>query len=389
MNAGTVTPRGVYSLQRAGLVAAVVGLLGCAAGLFVQPEQFFRSYLFGFLFWTFLAVGATGLLMVQHLTGGMWGAVNRRTLEAASRTVPVVALLFVPVAIGVSRIYPWAQAAAASDPILSLKLPYLNAPFFFGRAAVYFSVWMAVVYFLNKWSLEQDSQDDPAIAIRLENLSGAGLVLLGLCGTFASIDWAMSLSPHWFSTIYGLLFIVSGVLAAWSFAILLIGLWGGDEPFHRVASPAFVHDLGKFLLTFVMLWAYIHLSQFLITWSANLPEEITWYMARMKPPYSFLGQALVLLSFVVPFLFLLSRDLKRVRRRLTVVAGVLFAMRVADLLWMIGPEIHAGRLIHWLDIAGWLAVGGIWLWYFAKECENRPLLPVGVPEIRGLLEKAR
>lgn len=381
-------PEGVFRLQRIGVFFVVVGALACVVGAFIQPDQFFRSYLFGFLFWAFLALGATGLLMIQHLSGGMWGMVNRRTLEAASRTAPLLALLFLPVAFGVYRIYSWAGPEAAADAVLKLKAPYLNVPFFLGRAALYFVLWMVIVYFLNRWSLQQDEGGDPSISERLENLSGGGLIGLALIITFASIDWAMSLSPHWFSTIYGVLFMVGGILSAWSFAIILIAVWGSDEPFDRVANPNFIHDMGKFLLTFVMLWAYINLSQFLIIWSGNLPEETPWYMVRMKSPYVFLGQVLVVFHFALPFLILLSRSLKRARRRLAIVATLVFLMRVLDLLWVVGPEIHPGLAIHWLDIAAWAAAGGAWVVYFTAQLAGRPLLPVGEPEIQKLLQRA-
>jgi hypothetical protein len=388
MSLETVIPQGVFRVQRIGMIAAAVGIVGCIAGLLTQPEQFFRSYLFGFLFWAFLAFGATGLLMIQHLSGGMWGLVNRRTLEAGTRTVPIVALLFLPVALGASHIYAWTHPESVSE-IVRLKLAYLNVPFFVGRAAFYFLVWMVLAYFLNKWSLQQDSRASAGLTDRLENLSGAGLVLMALVITFASVDWAMSLSPDWFSTIYGVLFLVGGILSAWSFAILLIAVWGAEEPFDRVANPMFIQDMGKFLLAFVMLWAYMHLSQFLITWSGNLPEEIPWYLTRMKPPYLYLGQSLVLLHFAVPFLVLLSRDVKRVRKQLAFVAGLVFTMRFFELLWVVGPELHPGLLIHWLDLAAWAAVGGTWVWFFTQQLKNRPMLPVGEPEIRELLEKAR
>lgn len=388
MTGELAVPAGVFRVQRLGQLLAVLGIIGCFLGA-RQGDQFFRSYLFGFLFWTFLSVGATALLMIQHLTGGMWGVVNRRLLEAASRTFPLLALLFVPVALGVGSIYPWARPEALADPILLLKAPYLNVPFFLGRAVFFFAVWAILAAFLNRWSLSMDAAGaDEGLATRLENLSGAGLVILALTTTFASIDWAMSLSPHWFSTIYGFLFMVGGILSAWSFVIVLVAFWGGEKPLDRVATPTFVHDMGKFLLAFVMLWAYVNLSQFLIIWSGNLPEEIPWYRTRLAPPWGLMGQALLIFHFAVPFLVLLSRDLKRARRRLGVVAGLVFFMRIVDLSWVVGPELHPSTSVHLLDLASWAAVGGIWLWFFVRELKKRPMLPVGEPQIRELLERA-
>jgi hypothetical protein len=388
------TPSRVDGLQRAALVAGSVGLAACVAGGFANPSQFFRSYLFAFLFWAGLAVGCLSISMIHHLTGGLWGLVIRRILEAGTRTLPFVALLFVPVALGVPRLYPWASAdAVAADEVLQHKSAYLNTPFFCGRAGFYFAVWILLAHFMNKWSLALDAGPDRATSRRLRGLSGGGLVLLGLTITFSSVDWAMSLDPHWYSTIYGVLFMVGQALSALAFVIVCIAALSGEKPLSDVVRPGSVHDLGKLMLAFVMLWTYVNLSQFLIMWSGNLPEEIPWYIRRLRGGWQHLALALVLFHFALPFLLLLSRDLKRSAGPLALVAGSLLAFRLADLYWLVAPDMgalgHSGGLaFHWLDVMAPIGLGGLWLAVFAGQLKGRPLVPVGEPEIRELLDEA-
>jgi hypothetical protein len=390
-HAHPVPPR-LDVVQRAALVAGAVGLAASAAGGLANPPQFFRSYLFAFLFWAGLAVGCLSISMIHHLTGGLWGAVIRRILEAGTRTLPLVALMFLPVALAVPRLYPWADPGrVAADPLLRHKAAYLNPPFFYGRAAFYFAVWITLAAAMSRWSLALDAGPDRATSRRLRGLSGGGLVLLGLTITFSSIDWAMSLDPHWFSTIYGVLFMVGQALSALAFVIVCVAVLGVQKPLSDVVRPGTIHDLGKLMLAFVMLWTYVNLSQFLIMWAGNLPEEIPWYIRRLHGGWQYLALALVLFHFAVPFLLLLSRDLKRNARPLAFVAGLLLAFRVADVYWLVAPDTGghgAAPGFHWLDVAIPLGLGGLWLAAFARELRGRPLVPIGEPEIRDLLDEA-
>ncbi len=403
------TPRGagaypvppqVQSLQQRALIVGVIGVLASLVGALGSADQFFRSYLFGFLFITMLAWGALALLMIQHLTGGFWGLSTRRILEAATRTFPLLALLFVPIALGLPRIFIWAHPdVVALDPILRHKSPYLNPAFFVGRAVFYFLAWSALAHFLSKWSLEQDRDGvSHGRGRALRSLSGGGLVLLTLTITFASVDWAMSLSPHWFSTMYGVLFIVGSVLAAMALTIVMVSSMNGEAPFLTAVKANTMHDLGKLMLAFVMLWAYVNLSQFLIIWSGNLPEEIPWYMQRLQGGWQWVGLALVLFHFVLPYLLLLSRDLKRSAPLLSKVAGLLLLMRLVDLFWLVAPDLHPGHggghgpsglSLHWLDVAAPLGLFGVWLAAFARQLKSRPLVPLADPELAELLEPAR
>jgi hypothetical protein len=367
-------------LQLPALAVGGGGLVLSGIGWMIDPQQFFRSYLIAFLFWSGIALGSLAVLMLQHVTGGTWGAVIRRVLEAATRTLQVVLLLYVPIVLGFSYLYEWAHAdVVANDEILLHKSFYLNVPFFFVRLAIYFGVWLVLAYFLNRWSLEQDTEPGPGVERRLEYLSRGGLLLYSLTMTFASIDWAMSLEPHWFSTIYGMLFIGGQVLAAFAFVIPVMASLATGPVAKYVGADQF-HDLGKLLLAFIMVWAYFAFSQFLIIWSGNLPEETPWYISRLAGGWQAMGGAIILFHFALPFAILLSRDLKRDARRLQVVAVALLFVRFVDVYWMVEPAFSPGRLaVHWLDVTTLIGVGGIWLAAFFRQVGTRPLLPVGDP----------
>jgi len=373
--------------------AAIAGGALWAIGTFLSPEQGLRSYLFAFLFWIGVGIGCQSILMIHHLSGGRWGLGIRRMLEAGSRTLKLAWIAFLPLAIGVSRVFPWTHPDPA-DALLRKKLLYLNVPFFLGRAVFYFVAWGLLAHFLSKWSLDRDRGGDASLGDKLQALAGGGLVLMGLTITFASVDWAMSLNPHWFSTIYGFLFMVGQALSALAFVIVLVALMGSEPPLSSVVSRESVHDLGKLLFTFVMLWAYVSLSQFLIIWSANLPEELPWYISRLSGGWQYVAVTLVFMHFVLPFLLLLSRELKRNARVLAMVAGGLFLLRLVDLFWLIAPDLQGGHgaahgphglSVHWLDFAAPLFLGGAWLALFARELQSRPLLTPGDPELQDIL----
>jgi hypothetical protein len=388
-------PPEIGRIQQRSLIIGVVGivLLLIGALLVAEPAQFFRSYLIGYIFWMGIALGCLAICMLQHLSGGAWGLVIRRLLESATRTLPLMALLFLPLILGAYKygLYPWAVAEkVSSSKLLQHKAEYyLNMPFFLGRAVFYFGVWIGLTYFLNKWSREQDASSDPQITRRLQVLSGPGLVLYGLTVTFASIDWVMSLEPEWFSTIFGILFMGGQGVSAMAFVIAMAVLLAKREPMSRVFAPNHFHDLGKLLLAFVMLWAYFNFSQFLIIWAGNLPEEIPWYLHRLRGGWQWFGLALVVFHFALPFLLLLSRDLKRSARKLVGIAVLVIVMRFVDLFWMIAPEFsHGGFHIHWMDIIAPIGVGGLWLAAFMWQLKGRPLLPLRDPHLQDALEPA-
>jgi hypothetical protein len=298
------------------------------------------------------------------------------------RVLPVLTLLFLPIVLGMSRLYPWTNAdLVAHDEALQHKHLYLNTPFFLARAALYFLVWNALSYFLNAWSLEQDRNPDPRIARRMQKLSAAGLLAYGLTITFASFDWLMSLEPHWFSTIYGVLIMGGQGLSALAFLIVALVWLSRRPPLDRIVAPAHFHDLGNLMLAFVMLWAYFSFSQYLIIWSGNLPVEIAWYMHRLQTGWRFVGISLIVFHFAVPFVLLLSRAVKRDPQMLVKVAVAVIVVRLVDLFWLIAPEFHqSGVSVSWLDVVLPLTLGSIWLGCFVWQLRGRAILPVHDPE---------
>ena len=399
--ADLATPARVERVGRPALIAGAAGLLLTAVGAVFNADQFFRSYLYGFLFWTCVGVGCLSISLIHHLTGGWWGLVIRRLLEAGARTLPFCALLFVPLVFGLPRLFEWADAARVqADPILLHKSLYLNAPFFLARAVFYFAVWSLLARALDRSSLELDAaQGDErrylVVSRRLRAIAGGGLLLMGLTITFSSVDWAMALDPHWFSHVYGVLFMVGQAVAAMAFMIVLVAQLGGEDPLRRVIEPSDVHDLGKLLLAFIMLWAYIEVSQWIIIWSGNLPEETPWYIRRLHGGWQYLALVVIVFHFLLPFLLLLSRDLKRDARRLALVAGTVFVLRALDLFWLIAPDAplghegHGGLHVHWMDLTALVGVGGVWIWLFTRALLRRPLVTIGEPDIRARLLEGR
>ncbi len=384
MNHGSSVRPQLDAIQHRALIVGLGGLALCLAGALLNSEQFFRSYLLAYLFWIGIALGSLAIVMLHHLVGGGWGSVIRRLLESGTRTLPLMALLFIPLLFGLHDLYIWARPeAVAADALLQHKGLYLNVPFFVVRSVLYFVAWIGAAIFLNRWSLEQDRTGEPALTRRLRLLSGPGLALYGLTVTFASIDWAMSLEPLWFSTIYGMLFIVGQGLTTLAFVIAATVLLADREPLSKVISPTHLHDLGNLLLSFIILWAYIAFSQYLIIWSGNLPEEIPWILRRTTGGWEWIGLFLVPLHFVLPFLLLLSRGTKRSARMLLRVALVVFLMRIVDLFWIVAPAFHpTGLAVHWMDLAALIGVGGIWIAVFVRQLKGRSLLPLHDPRLR-------
>jgi hypothetical protein len=385
---------GESTLKFAGLpmrlvLAGAVLLAICIAGGLADKTEFFHSYLIAFLFWIGITLGSTALLMVQHLTGGRWALVIRRILEASSRTLPLMAVAALPVLAGMKTLYSWSRPGQ-TDPLVLAKIGYLNPQFFAARMVFYFAVWFTLTHFLNKWSRQEDSGGaGVALWNRIEGFSGIGLVLYGFTVTFAGIDWVMSLEPRWYSTIYGLLFMVGQALTAMAFSIIML-VWLSDKrPLSQVVRPAQFQDLGSFLLTFVMLWAYMEFSQFLIIWGGNLTDEIPWYIRRMEGVWGHIALLLVILSFVFPFFLLLFRHVKRRTRSLFIVALLVLLMRLVDMYWMVLPAFGGGSVhLTWMDVALPLGMGGIWFAYFLWQLQRMPILPAHDPRMEQIIEQA-
>ena len=368
----------------------IAGIVVCVVGAIFNPVQFFRSYLIGFLFWAGVALGCLAILMLYHMVGGKWGFLIRRILEAATRTFPLLAILFIPILFGARDLFPWARPEVVrADAVLLAKARYLNLPFFAIRAAILFAVWIVLARILNRWSAEQDESDDPAIGMKLQYVSAPGLILYAATSFFASIDWLMSLSPHWYSSIFGMAFMVGHGLSAMAFVLLAVRYLAGVEPFSRFAVSGVFRDLGNLLFMFLMLWGYMTFSQLIIVWSGNLPEEISWYLPRLQSSWKFVSLFILLSYFGAPFLLLLSRRVKADIRFLSAVAGWVLAMRAIDLIWLIEPIFHPGGIfVHALDFAAPIGIGGIWTAFFLWQLERRPLLALHDPRMEAAVEAA-
>jgi hypothetical protein len=374
-------PDTVNGLQRLGMGAALVGVVLSIIGtVMAGQEKFYQAYLVAYVFWMGIVLGSMALLMVQHLTGGAWGVVIRRPLEAAARTMPLMAFLFIPIVLGMNHLYHWAQPEALSDPVIAQKAAYLNTPFFLARQVFYFAVWVTLSWRLTGWSAAQDKNPDPALLKKFSVLSGGGLLVYALTSTFAAIDWTMSVNPHWFSTMWGPLYMAGQGLSAFAFSIVIVVTLSQVAPLNRVVTAHHLHDLGKFLFAFLMMWAYLSFSQFLIIWSANLEEEIPHYLVRWDDWFGYISAFIIVGHFVLPYALLLSRDVKRDGRRLRMVAIWILFARVVDYYWHVAPEFHGEHLtVSLLDIGLPLAIGGIFLGFFASYLRREALLPVNDP----------
>jgi hypothetical protein len=380
-------------LNRARGVALVLGIIGIAltaVGAAGNVEQFYRSYLFAYIYWAGLGLGCVSLMLLQHLVGGEWGLLIRRTLESGAKTILLLAILFLPLIFGMSKLYLWAQpAVVAHDEILQHKAMYLNPNFFIARAALYFAIWALLTFLLSKWSTEQDRTADLRIGKRMGALSAPGMILHILAVTFASIDWVMSLEPHWFSTIYGFLFVTIQAIAAMSLTILTLVMLSDSKPLAGLITPRRLQDLGTLLFAMVMFWAYLSFSQFLIIWSANLQEEIPWYLKRNFGGWGWIALFLVFFHFAVPFLLLMTRFVKHRTKLLAIVAIWMLFMTAVDLFWLIVPSFGLkSPSIHWQDVVAFAGIGGLWTALFLTQIKKQPLLPLHDARYEGLLSHA-
>lgn len=418
MNGNYTAPADLGRIQNTAIGVGIIGTLGWIIGAVVSghaKDTFFRAYLIAFVFWAGLSLGCLGLLMVQYLGGATWGLIIRRQLEAAAHALFFMAALFIPIIFGVHSLYEWSHAdAVAANRVLQHKSAYLNLPFFTLRAVLYFAIWLTLIWLLRTWGKRQDETADPTAAYgwtqRAQKLSGPGFLIYGLAVTFAAFDWIMSLDAEWFSTIFGLLTLIGQGVTAIAFLITVCVLLGRYEPMASVLQPKHFHDLGKLQLATVMVWAYFSFSQLLIIWAGNLPEEIPWYLERFRGQWRYIGLALIFLHFILPFLLLLSRDLKHDARRLRMVAWLLLIMRFVDLIWMMAPEFaaaqghqiapdqssaghpsgeavvyHQNPAIYLVYVAAWIGMGGLWLGWFFNQLRSRPLLPQNDPQMREAL----
>lgn len=391
------TPQLSESLKKYQNTSAFIGIvfLGLlVAGYFlVGPQQFLRAYLVGFFMWFGVGAGCLGLLMTQYLSGGAWGTMIRRLLEAGTRTLYVMWFGFLPLLLGANQLYWWTTTAGLADKRIHEKVLYLNVEFLWIRWVIYGVVWLGLTYLLNKWSALEDETKSTDYSKKLESLSAPGLIALFFTMTFASVDYLMTLEPHWFSTIYGFLIVVGEGLSALCFVVAILTLLMKFAPMDHLVTKKHLHDLGKLMLAFVMLWAYLNFSQLLITWSANLPDEVVWYIKRWNGGWGSVATFLWVFQFFVPLGLLLSQANKRNPSKIGAIAVFILLVRAVDYIWLVEPNFTDHRNVQfnmtWLDVAAPIGFGGLWLALFFHNLPQRLLLPVGQPDFQKALNHGR
>jgi hypothetical protein len=392
-------PPVLKTIAQRSLIIGVVFGIAAAYLAFAQPDEFYRGYLLGFMCWLGVALGSMAIIMIRHLTGGGWGVVIRRIQGAAMRTLPLLAILFIPMIIAVAqhRIYPWAMPlASVQDEHIREHLAknkfitdsYLNFSGFLIRAIIYFAIWNLLSFLLSKWSIEGDASTSRDNTQRFKAVAGPGLILYAFTFSFAAIDWVMSLDPSWISTIFGLIILIGQVLSAMCFAVVVERILFNYKPMSEMLTPDFVHDHGKWMLTFTMVWAYFSFSQWLIIWAGNLPSEISFYLKRINNGWGTIALILAFLGFCVPFAILLSRPFKRNIRKLVWLAIWIIVIRYIDLFWIIEPNFSKSLNITIADIVVPIAIGGIWLAFFFRNLGSLPLLPAYDPTAVEVLHPA-
>jgi hypothetical protein len=365
-------------VQRGALIVGVAALLLCVIGAPFSPTQFFRAYTTVYQFFLGLALGNMVILMLYHLTGGAWGFLIRRFLEAGMRTLPLLAVLFTPVACGIWWLFPWAQDDRKGQIALGVRNWYLNPAFFWGRAALYFILWNMIAFFLSRWSREQDATGATVLPRKFRLLSAPSFVIYGATITFASVDWAMSLTPAFHSTMWGPLYAAGQLVSGMALATLVLCLLVAEPPLRRVVSLEALNDVGNLLFSFLIIWAYMAFFQFMLIWMANMRDEVIWYLPRGEGGWRVVIWAVFLLHFAVPFFCLLMRTVKRDPPSLARVAGLLLFMHLVYLYWQIVPSVDPEDDItaHWMDILMPFGIGGIWLAFYVWQLKRFPLLPL-------------
>lgn len=362
-----------------------------------QKEQILRSWLLGFIFWGGIGVGCLGVLLLQYLISGAWGVVVRRILEAGSRTIfPLLFILFLPIIFGVTQMYEWTHLGP-KDPTSIQRGMYQTPLWWTIRTVLYFLLWSVMAFLLNRWGQRQDEATNYTDAAKhlsdASKFSGPTMVFFVLVVTFSVVDWVMSLDPHWFSTMWGLLFVAGWGLSCFSFVVVILAALSDKAPMNRVLGKRHFHDLGKLMLALVMVWAYFNFSQYLIIWSGNIPEETTWYITRTTGGWGWIGLIVIFFHFAFPFLVLLSRDIKRNSKWLAMLAIFILVLRLVDMFYLVAPNprIHPLEGFHvspW-DIIAPIAIGGLWLWRFFGELQKRPLVPINDPFLENAIEHGK
>lgn len=385
------------SIKRIASIIGIAGLLLCVAGFFSDHEKFFQSYLFAFAFWVGFPVAGLGILLLNNVVGGKWGVTIRRYLEACAKTLPLMAVFFLVIVAGLKDVYAWATPAhVAANEFLKHKEGYLNIPGFIIRGLGCFVVWMAILWRINKWTDEQDQTGDTDIKDKLRRFSAPSLLVFVLVGTVAYIDWILSADNQFYSTVFAGMVLIANVQATFALCILTLIWTSKEDRFQGRVNAPILHDLGKLLFAFTIFWTYLSASQLIIIWPASLPQEITWYLDRTAGLWKALAVFVGLTMFAIPFAALLSQSRKKDPRRLQRVCIWILLCNAIYMFWLIEPPFRVdsvstplhtspGFAIYWTDIAAFLGIGGIWVYYFITQLRKRPLLPLKDPRLSPAL----
>lgn len=373
--------------RRALLLSATVGVLGLAAtavGAVLDVRSALHGYLFGFTYWLGLCLASLVLLGAFHASKARWPVVLRRALEVASATAPLFLILFVPVLLGMDRLYPWVSPVPALGEhtlhVLKHREPYNNVPFFVARAAVYFIAWGLVGHLLHRWSVRQDDTGEPRWTAWQRKLGAASLPVVGLTFSFMTLDWLMSLHPTWQSTVYAVYVWSGSTVGALALLVVAAVATQGTRHFGSLMTPGHYQRLGTLLFAFVCFWAYIAYSQFMLIWVATLPEEVGWYRIRMEGGWGTVSLLLVLGHFVVPFAVLLPRTLKTRPRALAGVALWMLLLHAVDMAWLVLPALSPGNVVlPWTALTAWVGVGGLAVAFAVWRARGTYPVPVGDP----------
>lgn len=372
--------------RRLPLVGAIVGVVGIAASALLGRGEpaFYFSWLVAVLFWLTFAIGSLFFVLVHHATKAGWGIVVRRLAENVAATIPLLFVLFaLPVFFGMRDLYHWADPeAVAHDHILQGKQAYLNPGFFWLRAILYFALWSGLALWFRGTSRRQDATGDQELSRRMIRASYPALIVFALSVTFAAFDWIMSLDPHWYSTIFGVVFFAGCVICAFAgLTVLALALTRSGYLRHSITVEHF-HDLGKLLFTFMIFWSYTSFSQFFLIWYGNIPEETVWFLERLQGGWKPLTIALALGHFGLPFLFLVQRTVKRSRTLLLLGASWMLLVHLLDLHWQVMPALHGGGPGFLMaELAALVGVGGVMLAALGWLLVGAPLVPVRDPRL--------
>jgi hypothetical protein len=381
--------RGVIERARGtALTIGIVGLILWGIGLFTQRELAFQGYHFAYIFWAGLSIGCLGMTLLVHVVRGKWGQPLVRIFEAGAQTiVPMMVILFIPILLGMHAIFEWSHAEAIQkDPIIAFKAKYyLNLPFFVIRFVIYFALWGYMTYLMVRSSTQQDTAKESVEAelISRQRMTPAALSIpvYVLAVTFFTVDMAMSLQPHWFSTMYGVIFLVGFGLTAMALATLLILLWRDIPPYKGLIHFEFRRDWGNLLFTMTVFWSYVSFSQLLIIYSGNLLEETSFYLRRNSGGWHPVSWLIVIFHFFVPFFLLLAPRTKRIPQQLILGVVILLAIRVVEIFWEIKPAFSATFSVSAWDVAAFVGLGGLWFWATFGYLLKRPLLPQNEPRL--------